>query len=681
MSSFEKILFNRGKVKYNRCDDPPMKAPRYLTKSRFKLASDCPTKLFYTGKPDIYPDRTVDDPFLMALASGGFQVGELAKSYFPGGVEIESERGDYDGALAATARELKKENAVIFEAAVRHEGFFIRIDILLKEGDRLEVIEVKSKSYEEGVSAFFGTRGGISAEWKDYLYDVAFQKFVVQSAFPECEVSAFLMLADKASVCPTDGLNQKFRVRSRGDGQKYVELASPLEPEELENWILRKVPVDDACERVLEGTDTNPPARSLAERAAEYAGFYERDERANTAPSRTCKSCEFRASDEEEADGKVSGFKECWTAELKWAPDDFKSQTLFDVNSLHYQRADKLIGEGRIKITDITIVDFTIKPAEKGLSQSQRQWLQIEKAQNGDTVPFIDKIGLKTEMAGWKFPLHFIDFETATPAIPFNRGRRPYEEIAFQYSHHIVRQDGTVEHAGEYLDERIGVFPNYDFLRALMGELSADDGTIFRYAAHENTYLLKIYDQLLRDPNVVSGRDEMFTFIKSITTRSSKKEPSMNWDGERTMVDMCELVKLYYYDPFTGGSNSIKKVLPAVLRSSDYLRERYSLPVYGTEISSLNFQDGQCWFILDNGVVKDPYECLPAIYGTDMIDRLSDEDSLKDGGGAMMAYARLQFEDMSTEERSAICSALKRYCELDTLAMVMIYEAWREMLK
>jgi hypothetical protein len=31
-----------------------MTKPRYLTKSRFKLAAECPTKLFYTGKETIY---------------------------------------------------------------------------------------------------------------------------------------------------------------------------------------------------------------------------------------------------------------------------------------------------------------------------------------------------------------------------------------------------------------------------------------------------------------------------------------------------------------------------------------------------------------------------------------------------------------------------------------------------
>ena len=33
-----------------------MSQPRYLTKTRFKLAVQCPTKLFYTGKKDTYRD-------------------------------------------------------------------------------------------------------------------------------------------------------------------------------------------------------------------------------------------------------------------------------------------------------------------------------------------------------------------------------------------------------------------------------------------------------------------------------------------------------------------------------------------------------------------------------------------------------------------------------------------------
>ena len=55
-----------------------MANPRYLTKSRFKLAAECPTKLFYTGKDKVYRNTKQEDSFLAMLAEGGYQVGELA---------------------------------------------------------------------------------------------------------------------------------------------------------------------------------------------------------------------------------------------------------------------------------------------------------------------------------------------------------------------------------------------------------------------------------------------------------------------------------------------------------------------------------------------------------------------------------------------------------------------------
>lgn len=54
-----------------------MKA-RYLTKSRFKLGLECPTKLYYTKNTE-YHDNQESDPFMQALAKGGYQVGEMAK--------------------------------------------------------------------------------------------------------------------------------------------------------------------------------------------------------------------------------------------------------------------------------------------------------------------------------------------------------------------------------------------------------------------------------------------------------------------------------------------------------------------------------------------------------------------------------------------------------------------------
>jgi hypothetical protein len=75
---------------------------RVLTKSRFKLGLECPNKLFYTGKPDEYVDNKVDDPFMAALAQGGFQVEALARMQYPEGIFIDAEHYEYRKAADLT---------------------------------------------------------------------------------------------------------------------------------------------------------------------------------------------------------------------------------------------------------------------------------------------------------------------------------------------------------------------------------------------------------------------------------------------------------------------------------------------------------------------------------------------------------------------------------------------------
>jgi hypothetical protein len=268
-------------------------------------------------------------------------------------------------------------------------------------------------------------------------------------------------------------------------------------------------------------------------------------------------------------------------------------------------------------------------------------------------------------------------------AIPFGANRAPYEGIAFQFSHHTVDKDGTVKHAGEFLNVEPGYFPNYDFVRALKDELSQDDGSIFRYSNHENTYLNLILGQLQADAEPPQDKDDLIQFIKTIT-QSSKKSDDF-WIGERTMIDLLEVVKKFYFDPRTNGSNSIKYILPSVLNRSEFLKSKYSKPIYGTShgIQSKNFNS---WTWIQNasdGSVADPYSLLPKLFDDNdeqQVILLSQEDELKNGGAALMAYARMQFEIISDYERNELKTALLKYCELDTLAMVMIYEAWQHEL-
>ena len=62
------------------------------------------------------------------------------------------------------------------------------------------------------------------------------------------------------------------------------------------------------------------------------------------------------------------------------------------------------------------------------------------------------------------------------------------------------------------------------------------------------------------------------------------------------------------------------------------------------------------------------------------LSRADDAMEIAEGGAATVAYSRLQFEDLDPAVRDSIERALLKYCELDTLAMVMVYEAWREWL-
>ena len=652
-----------------------MNKPRYLTKSRYKTGLECPTKLFYTGKQE-YSNNKLDDPFMEALAQGGYQVGELAKCYYPGGHDITSL--DYDEAEQQTRELLKLDNVVIYEAAIRFENLFIRIDILIKQGNHLELIEVKAKSYDStSESPFFGKRGGLSGDWSAYLYDVAFQNYVLTHAYPEFTIQNNLMLADKKSKCKTTGLNQKFRI-TRDNNRKGIAISSDLSDKDLAHKVLIKVPVDQAVSYIHE--DLTEDGVSFEDTIKTLAYEYQHDRKINGIIGSKCKNCEFTTSNDEEATGLKSGFKECWSQTLGWNDNDFSEPTVLDI--WNYRSTNKLIEQGKFKLIDLCEDDLNIKDDSKpGLSNSQRQWLQIEKVKNSDNDAYFDIEGMKKEMETWVFPLHFIDFETTMVALPFTKGRKPYEGIAFQFSHHIYHEDGRIEHFDQYLNTERGVFPNIDFIRALKASLENDNGTIFRYADHENTYLNMIYRQIQEVANEINDSETLCDFIKNITHSTSKSSES--WVGERDMVDMLALVKRYYYDPVTNGSNSIKAVLPATLNSSTFLQSKYSKPIYGTEhgIKSFNFNN-KSWVEKVDGKVVDPYKNIPKLFD-DITDKklelLSDTDELNNGGAALTAYSKIQFHEMHDDERKALEEGLLRYCELDTFAMVMIYEAWLNM--
>ena len=216
-------------------------------------------------------------------------------------------------------------------------------------------------------------------------------------------------------------------------------------------------------------------------------------------------------------------------------------------------------------------------------------------------------------------------------------------------------------------------------------------GTIFRYHNHENTVLRKLR---LTIKNVgyadAPDAEDLIAFIDLIT-KSSSDEPSHN--GNRKMVDLHRLVQEGYYSKNAGGSISLKYILPAILHDAPSTAGLYSKSnVYGVnkKICSLNFNapDGHVW--LDPRKANDPYKTLPPILNSDhgkineMLMRLAGDDaeedgSINQGGLAMTAYNYTQFLCLGSEDRKLIEAALLRYCELDTLAMVMLVQGLMEL--
>ena len=653
-----------------------------LSKSRFKQGLECPNKLYFSNNKEVYHNVKNEDPFLQALASGGFQVEEYARLQYPDGVLVDSpyEDNNYHDLADQTTELLKQENVTIYEAAFYVDDLFIRTDVLVKKGKNIKLIEVKAKSVDPNDPYnFIGKSNKIVSSWKPYLFDLAFQTYVTQRCLPSFHVIPYLCLVDKTKAATVNGLNQLFRV-TKEPGHRTGVTVKQKDVNRLGDNLLHLEPLADVVSKIHNGFYSYYDNLNFHEAINLLSEIRIKNYYPNwPAQFSACKKCEFKKDNSEDGKKKQSGFEYCFKTQYHWTTNDFKTPNIFNVWDL---KDPKLMQQGKLFKSQLTPEDIKYKEAPGILSRTERQWLQIEKERDDDFTEFVDVDGLKAEMETWVYPLHFIDFETSTVPLPFHTGRKPYEQIAFQFSHHIYHEDGRIEHANEYINTTAGEFPNFEFIEHLQNALSKDEGTIFKFAKHENTILNAIRAQL--KASSAPNKESLVSFIESIShpTRDNPDQwtvPQRIYNkGTRDMVDLCKVVVNYYYNPHTFGSNSIKKVLPAVLKSSQFVQEKYSKPIGAIGVSSKNLPEDHIWLKkLDNEII-DPYKSLPPVHkniSQDEIEaRLSNIDNIDDGGAALTAYGKIQYTDMTEKEREDISEALKRYCELDTLAMIMIYE-------
>ena len=650
----------------------------YLTKSRFKIGMSCPTKLYYESS-DKYENNDDGNEFMKALAKGGIQVGEMAKLYYPGGIEIDTV--GKENQLNQTNEALLQENVIIYEAAIQVGHKFIRVDVLEKIGNTIKIIEVKSASCSgSDESQFMGSTGALKK--RKYLQDIAFQYLVCLDFFKEYKVLPYLMMADKTIESSVNDLYQKFVIKKVGDRDKCI-VVDGTTSEDLGEQILTAIKVKETLEFLLnddyyrEHSDFEGRSfKGIIDWFEELLLGYEKNKSPHLSdPFKKCRDCEYKSDSIDN-----SGFHQCMIKKNNWGKSDFVRPKVWDVwNS---PKLKDFLNEGRWFMDEIDSSD--LKQDGAGF---ERQTLQIENTNNKIKEAWVDIEGLKSEIDDFDWPLNLIDFETTAPGIPFFKGYKPYQGLPFQFSHHLLYKDGRVEHKSEFLGMGLGTNPSFQFIAKLHESLSENDGNVFMYSHHENTYLKYMIQLLLNEsPFEKEYTDTLVKFLQSLT---SPGDMIPTWEeGERKMIDMADMVRSYYWHPEMKGSNSIKQVLPAIMNDSKFIKDKYSKPIYGknNEVKSLNFPP-HIWVEFDsNGRVIDPYKSLDTLeellpVNMQKLERLYSANKVGDGGAAMTSWAFMQFAEMQDEERSNISEALKRYCELDTMAMVMIMEAWRDMIK
>lgn len=603
----------------------------YLSKSDFKVARTCPTKLYYRTLG--YPSLRDGDDYLELLADGGYMVEQLAKLLFPEGREIGFLK-DLAGAAEETAAALRAERAVLFEGTLISGGRLARADILVKEGDTLKLIEVKAKSFDSAadqqarargkLNSFRGANHAIASEWRPYLEDVTFQVGVLRELFPELKIAAYLMMPDKAratsSVLFSNFTIQQIRDPDTGWTRmlaEYVGDAARLP----EDHFLALVNVDAEVELL----------RDEVERAAALfvASLNPLPRKLEAPRSHACKDCEFRSN---QADGR-DGFRECWGKLADVSPHLFDLYHLGDICRTPDAPGSALIRSGAVSLFDLKPEQLVNSSGAVGERQ-RRQRIQLDYTARNEEWFAPELLRL---VGAASYPLRFIDFETSALAVPYHPGMRPYETIAFQWSCHTIAEPGAEPEHAFWLNEADS-FPNLAFADALREQVSGP-GTVFAWASHERTVLRLIAGQIAE-----SGR------------RQPELERWLLALGDQ-LVDLNAITLRHYFHPLMKSSTSLKRVVDAIWQTSPAMRRAWNR--YVKEV---------------DGLILSPYQALPAleISGRPVV--------VSEGTAAVRAYQALMHgvarQDFSYHEQWK--QLLLEYCKLDTLAMVMVWRHWCE---
>lgn len=621
----------------------------YFTKHLFGAGVQCPTKLFYKAKN--YPENRQAIPFIQHSVFNKRLLKSLLRSQYPEGIFIYGD--SISESAGKTADLVDQPYSVLFNAIFECNQMMARLPIIVREAQEITVFQVQTKAFDSRRHRLTNSHGKIHGKWKKYLLDFAYQVYIVKQNYPELEIKPILVMPEKTATAHSGKL--PYTLDPGNQGIRY-------DVKESNQELLAKIDVSELITHILQDRDfaeDNLPKPTF-EKSLEYLRkLYLNSEKENPEVGLKCKNCEFRLSFQQIDDGEECGFNECWKGEI-----DSENPSKEHVFNLIGPGVNQWIENGIYeiqKIPDKDIVDLsTIVNGKGSLSNNLRQSLQIYKSRENSIPEEIIRPELFSELKRWEYPLHFLDFEAGNYAVPVRKNRSPYNLIIFQFSCHTLYANGEWEHH-QWLDKREGKYPNYELVRELRKVSDIDEGTIVQYSNFERNALKTIRKELKEEFDEISDSGQLIKWIDALLRRndsSSQKPPYI--------ADLSRQVKNFYYNREMENSLSIKDVLSSVMSHCDYLKEKYSKPY-----SSENFDNIIWWQPDGRGGARNPYSILVE----------TGDSPIRRGTEAMVIYGKMISRDISESENEAFRNALLKYCELDTLAMVMIYQHWKDRLQ
>ncbi|RMD63503.1 DUF2779 domain-containing protein [Candidatus Parcubacteria bacterium] len=205
--------------------------------------------------------------------------------------------------------------------------------------------------------------------------------------------------------------------------------------------------------------------------------------------------------------------------------------TIFHIPRLTPKREQSLRAAGALYLHEI--------PPDADLTNTQRAYVDFHTGQKIE----IDHAAICRALANLEYPLYFFDFEAIDYAIPPFEGCRPYQQVPFQYSCHILHDDGRLEHR-EFLHTTADD-PRPPLVHALLHDIG-EQGTIIAYnISFEKGILLHLAE---RFPEHAACLQDMVNRL---------------WD-------QLLIFRQYYHDYRFRGSNSLKSVLPVLVPELSY---------------------------------------------------------------------------------------------------------------